>query len=312
MKKNNIITNFSVLLILLMPLMGWTQSEWMVSDTKQKEKNPVAFSDASVKDGKVQFMANCKSCHGDPGKDNGLPLVPKPTDLTLQAFLDLNTDGSIYHKMTDGQITMPSYKAILSDQQRWSIVNFLRSMDKNHKVAESVAASKPQKEAPKEEVAIAEAPYYLSLSVDAAKNEATTVFQGTLNGEKTAIEGAEIFIGIKRYFNNLPVMDAGATTNSQGIIKTSYPGDLLSGEDGKAELIAYVIDTETYGEITAHQEITLSPAHPNHFKDTRALWADRSHFPWWLMITYLSIVLIVWSVMAKVVINMLKIKSLGK
>ena len=312
MKKNNIITNFSVLLILLMPLMSWAQSEWIVSDTKQKKKNPVAFSEASVKDGKIQYMANCKSCHGDPGKNNGLPLVPKPTDLVLQAFLDLNTDGSIYSKMTDGQVTMPSYKAILSDQQRWSIVNFLRSMDKNHKIVKETTASKPQKEVPKKEVANPEAPYYLTLSVDATTNEATTLFQGTLNGEKTAIEGVEVFMGIKRYFNDLPIMDAGAITNSQGIIKASYPGDLPSGDDGKAELIAYVIDTETFGEITAQNEITLSPAHPTLSKETRALWADRSHFPWWLMITYLSVVIIVWSVMAKVVLNMFKIKSLGK
>jgi len=311
MKTNNIFSSLIALLFLVMPLIGWSQSEWMVSDSKQKDKNPIAYSDASVKAGKTQFMTNCKSCHGDPTKNNGLPLVPKPTDIALQTFLDKNTDGSIYHKITDGQTTMPSYSAILNDQQRWDIVNFIRSFDKNHSI-EKPAKTIAQKPKKKVVEIIIEAPYYLTLNVDVANNKASVLLEGTSKGKKLPIKDAEIFIGIERYYNPLAIMDAGATTNDKGLLEVSYPINLPSGPEGKTQITAYVIDKERFGAISAKAEVILQASHHDKLTETRALWADRSHFPWWLMITYLSIIIIVWGVMFKVILNMFQIKKLGQ
>ena len=308
MKTRNIIIKLSALLILLMPVFSWAQSEWMVSEKKQKDENPIAFSDESIKAGKQVYLANCKSCHGDIGKANGLPLVPAPTDFGIQAFLDKNTDGSIYHKITDGQATMPTYKSILSKKDRWNIVNYIRSFDASHKV-----------EAPKENHTVTTTvvddvvgkPYYFDVQIDAATTEATVTLFGTSNGEKVAIKDAEIFIGIKRYFGNLPIMEAGSTTDENGVLKTFYPCDMPSGEDGKAVLIAYPIDKDKYGEIIKSVDIQIESCHPSHFKETRALWANRANFPIWLIITYLSMLAIAWGVMGKAILNVIKIKKIG-
>jgi mono/diheme cytochrome c family protein len=103
----------------------------LVSEEKQKTKNPIVFSQESVKAGKIVYNTNCKSCHGDPTKNTGLPLMPKPTDMGLQAFLDKNTDGSIFYKITEGRVTMPQYASILSEEDRWHTVNYIRSFDAN-------------------------------------------------------------------------------------------------------------------------------------------------------------------------------------
>jgi len=309
MKTRNIILKLSALLILLMPVFSSAQSNWMVSEKKQADKNPIAFSDKSVKAGKQVFLANCKSCHGDPGKANGLPLVPPPTDFALQAFLDKNTDGSIFHKMTDGQATMPTYKSILSKEQRWNIVNFIRSFDANH-VAETPAKEQHTVITTVENDEIGK-PYYLDVKIDAATTEATVTFFGTSNNEKVAIKDAEIFIGIKRYFGNLPIMEAGSTTDENGILKTFYPCDMPSGEDGKAVLIAYPIDKEKYGEIIKTADLQIESCHPSNFTETRALWANRANFPIWLIITYFSMLAIAWGVMGKAILNVIKIKKIG-
>jgi len=309
MKRKIMNISLSALLILLLPLVGLTQSDWMVSKHKQNDKNPIAFSPESVKKGKVVFLANCKSCHGDIGKNNGLPLSPKPTDFGLQAFLDKNTDGSIFHKMTDGQATMPTYKSILSKDDRWNIVNYIRSFDANRKETSTAVAKPAKTSSAKQEIG---KPYSLEVSVDASTTETTVKFFGTSSeGNKIAVEGAEIFIGIKRYFGDLPIMEAGATTNEEGMITTKYPYDMPSGHDGAAEIIAYPIDKDKYGDITQTASITIKTCHPSHIGEERALWVNRAHFPWWLMITYSSILLIVFGVIFKVILNLIKIKKLS-
>lgn len=291
-----------------MPLSMMAQSDWQVSETKQNQNNPIDYSEQSVNAGKVVYMTNCKSCHGDVGKDNGLPLVPKPTDFANQAFHDANTDGSIFNKITDGRATMPAYGAILSEQQRGDVTNYIRTFDANFKaptVAKTVTIIKVD-----DDVEIG-APYFLDVQVDETNHEAIATLMGTQNGEKKPVSNAEVFIGIKRYFNNLPIMDAGAVTNSEGIIKANYPSDLPSGEDGIGELLVYAVDSEKYGELNQTAELKLKAIQASHFNETRALWASRGQFPLWLLFTYLSLIAIVYGVMFKVVLNLFKIKKIG-
>lgn len=307
MKTRTITINILAVLVLMMPFSLMAQSDWKVSDAKQKDSNPISYSDKSVKAGKIAFLANCKSCHGDAGKNNGLPLVPKPTDFGDQAFLDANTDGSIFHKITDGRATMPAYGAILSEQIRGDITNYIRSLDPNFKATASAQVI----EAPKSNDTEVGAPYFLEVKVDSANYEVSAILMGTFNGEKAAVADAELFIGIKRYFNNLPIMEAGAVTNKEGIIKANYPADLPSGEEGIGELLVYVVDQEKFGALNQSAELKLIATDPSHFSETRALWANRGNFPIWLLVTYLSMVIIAWGVMGKVVLNIFKIKKIG-
>lgn len=310
MKTRIYVINLLAVLLLLVPLSMMAQSDWMVSEDKQADKNPIAFSEESVKAGKVVFMANCKSCHGDPTKANGLPLVPPPTDLGMQAFLDKNTDGSIFHKVTDGKATMPQYGSILSEDDRWNVVNYIRSFDANF---EAPAASSQ----PSEDVAQGDAsgeftaPYELSLSVDQSNHKAIASLKGTQNGQLVAMPNVEVFIGIKRYFSNLPVISAGASTNDGGTLEVEYPHDLPGNEEGKGYMVAYLVDSDKFGEVMAEAEIELEAIHPVDFSSIRALWADNQSVPIWLIVTYLSIVLIVWGTMFKVVLNIIKIKKIG-
>lgn len=293
-----------------MPLAMMAQSDWMVSEDKQADKNPIAFSQESVKAGKVVFMTNCKSCHGDLTKANGLPLVPPPTDLGMQAFLDKNTDGSIFHKVTDGKATMPQFGGILSENDRWNVVNYIRSFDANFEAPS--AAEQPTKGVAKGDInGDFTAPYELSLSVDQSNHKATATLKGTENGQLVAMPDVEVFIGIKRYFNNLPIMNAGATTNDAGILEVEYPHDLPGNEEGKGYMLSYLVDKEKFGEVTAEAEIELEAIHPADFDSIRALWASNQNVPIWLIVTYLSLVIIVWGTMFKVVLNIIKIKKIG-
>jgi mono/diheme cytochrome c family protein len=96
-------------------------------------KNPVASNAASIAAGKTAFDRYCKFCHGADAKGNG-PMAPKgthPSDLTDSTWDRGGTDGEIFLVIQDGagpKFDMKGFKGKMTDEQMWSIVNYLRSL----------------------------------------------------------------------------------------------------------------------------------------------------------------------------------------
>jgi mono/diheme cytochrome c family protein len=106
--------------------------KWVSPAAADQLKNPFAGDANSVKEGKKLYIANCSPCHGNGGKGDGIAAAsvnPKPADHT-SAVIQKETDGSLYWKLTEGRSPMPSYKQILTDAQRWQLINFIRTLAK--------------------------------------------------------------------------------------------------------------------------------------------------------------------------------------
>ncbi len=92
-------------------------------------KNPVAPSEASVSRGKALFDINCVICHGQTSSERGpvgKKLVPPPPGLDHDMVKDLS-DSAIFKAVTFGFGRMPSFQSKLSPEERWALVNFLRT-----------------------------------------------------------------------------------------------------------------------------------------------------------------------------------------
>ncbi len=92
--------------------------------------NPVPPDERSVAAGKTLFMANCAVCHGNTGHGDGpnaAALNPRPLDLTVH--VGLHPDGQIFDWITNGipRTSMPAWKATLTPNQRWDVLNYLRT-----------------------------------------------------------------------------------------------------------------------------------------------------------------------------------------
>lgn len=102
---------------------------WNAPESAVKMKNPVKGADA-VKEGKDLYMQHCKSCHGAKGKGDG-PKAEKIdiscNDFSKPEFKNI-TDGELYWKTTEGRKPMPAFKDKLSDNERWSIIVFMRTL----------------------------------------------------------------------------------------------------------------------------------------------------------------------------------------
>ena len=93
--------------------------------------NPYAADDASLALGTELYFANCASCHGDNGEGDGPAsegLEKPPADLH-EAHVQGMSDGAMYYVITHGMADtqMPPWEDELTDEQRWHLVNFLRT-----------------------------------------------------------------------------------------------------------------------------------------------------------------------------------------
>jgi len=108
------------------------QGKWVAPAEAKSKVNPLAGNNSGIADAKKLYLSTCAPCHGDKGKGDGAAaasLNPKPADHTSKA-LQAETDGELFWKITEGRKAMPGWKSSLTEQQRWSLVNYIRTLAK--------------------------------------------------------------------------------------------------------------------------------------------------------------------------------------
>ncbi len=80
------------------------------------------------------FNINCAICHG-PNIDGQGPLstagkIPAVANLTLQQYVEMPV-GTMFHSITYGKGNMGSYASQLTRKQRWMVIQYVKSKQKN-------------------------------------------------------------------------------------------------------------------------------------------------------------------------------------
>lgn len=94
-------------------------------------KNPLAdtLNNINLAEAGRLFNINCAICHGAKGEANG-PMAPKVGGVkSIIASSAGYSDGRIFYVMTYGQGNMGSYASQLSREQRWRIVQYIRTLE---------------------------------------------------------------------------------------------------------------------------------------------------------------------------------------
>ncbi len=95
--------------------------------------NPTPDTPSTVKEGAEHFQHHCQICHGLDGQNTGVPIAQR----TSPPVADLAS--SRVQKYTDGQLKwiiengirfsgMPGWKGILTDEEGWNIVRYIRHL----------------------------------------------------------------------------------------------------------------------------------------------------------------------------------------
>lgn len=114
----------------------FSSSTWDLPADADKTKNTVEASEESIAQGKDLFMTkegNCVFCHGETGSGNkkNLPQLRRfPADLSDHERMPKLSDGEIFWKITRGIPGIMPARGMLTEEQRWHLVNFVRTLAK--------------------------------------------------------------------------------------------------------------------------------------------------------------------------------------
>jgi copper transport protein len=95
-------------------------------------RDPVPPDERSLGIGRQVYTTYCETCHGETGRGDGptgLRLVPRPADLRAHTAPGVHTDGELFYWVSYGfpNSAMPAWKDVLTEEQRWSVINFARA-----------------------------------------------------------------------------------------------------------------------------------------------------------------------------------------
>jgi mono/diheme cytochrome c family protein len=104
--------------------------DWKAPPRFAKIKNPVPSDATSIDAGKQIYLANCMACHGMTGKGDGPAAIscnPRPKDLA-EPQIASQADGELFWKITEGKNGMKPYRKLLTETQRWTVINYIRTL----------------------------------------------------------------------------------------------------------------------------------------------------------------------------------------
>ncbi|HKW80393.1 MAG TPA: copper homeostasis membrane protein CopD, partial [Casimicrobiaceae bacterium] len=89
----------------------------------------VRYTTAAIVDGQRLFAQNCAACHGAGAAGDGPAAAALPTrPPNLVEHASLHRPGDLYWWIAHGRAGMPAFASALSDDEIWSVVDYLRAL----------------------------------------------------------------------------------------------------------------------------------------------------------------------------------------
>jgi mono/diheme cytochrome c family protein len=110
-------------------------------------RNPVASTAESLDRGRTIYLQSCAACHGITGKGDGAAAAairPALPDLTVH--VGQHTEGELWWFITNGidGRPMPAWRDVLTEDERWDVVNYLRAAFMQAEGAKPSALNSPR------------------------------------------------------------------------------------------------------------------------------------------------------------------------
>jgi mono/diheme cytochrome c family protein len=106
--------------------------------------NPLKPTPDVIAHGQFVFQHVCVTCHGPKAAGDGIvtALFPKPPSLMTQKVRDW-PDGQLFHRPMRGQNSMPSHARQVDARDAWSVILYIRELQKTEPVAPPPASAAP-------------------------------------------------------------------------------------------------------------------------------------------------------------------------
>jgi len=274
LRKNiNLKISFTLFASVILCANTFAANNWNVPADKKEKNSYIKFDATSASQGEAIYNKNCASCHGNPGKNNSLKsLNPVPPDLSSAKTQEL-TDGELFYILSTGRMVMPSFKNVLSEDERWKAISYIRSFNKGY--VQTVSKFDPNKSKLVK----------VDLKFDDATNKVQVSVVANEKSGKIALKDAEIALFAKRYFGRLQI-EKSTKTDKDGIAVFTFPKDLPGDKTGLVELVVKIND-ENYGEIEYLKKLKIGiPTDKPGLTEKRAIWNVVTKAPLWIIGLY--------------------------
>jgi len=280
--------------IILFLSMQVIAQEWIVPEDQKSIVNPQEYNLVNVKKGKELYIKNCKSCHGDPGKNNVLTLVPPPVDITSEK-MQKNTESELYYKITNGRVAMPQFKATISDDDRWRIVNYITNFS-------------PKKQPLLVNVPAAKAKILASVNEQEKKVEVFAEYDN--NGMYMKLPNTTISISSKKIFGNIEI--GQVRTDENGRAEFKIPETIIGDEEGYVNIVV-ALDETFIADVVSLDKAKVGQLKPTpKLIQKGILWSTNENIQIWLLFSYIGAAGGAWLAIGYIVFQLFKIKRLSK
>ena len=300
MYKRSIGLKISTIIIFSLFCLHSYADSWNIPASESLKNSYIQFTSATAKQGEAIYTENCMSCHGNPGKGNGLKTFnPVPPDLS-GSVTQKRTDGDLFYIITKGKMIMPAFETVLSEDLRWKVISFIRSFNKNYVQVVSKKINLAKSNLVTLNILFDTKAHIIKVQVTA--KEPTGVVQ---------LKNSDVSLYVKRYFGQLQI-EKTIKTNDKGVAEFNFPTDLPGDKIGNLNLIVKSSD-DNYGEKEIQKKFKIGvPTDKPSLTEKRAIWNVMAKAPVWLLLTYAFCVLIVISVFVYIFFNLYKLNKSGE
>lgn len=153
------------------------------------------------------------------------------------------------------------------------------------------------------------------ISIDTAGRSVVATLMEMKDTTWTPVKGADVILAVKRLGGDLNINETPTfATDSTGKASGDFKRDTMPGDaKGNITLVAKIVDNEQFGNLSIEKTVPWGAKFVpvSHFNE-RTLFATRAKAPIWLIFVASGIILAVWITLIMLVINIFKIRKLGK
>ncbi len=121
---------FFIILFMWFALVCYSQDQWKAPESAKEIENPYQGNSIAEQKGKQLYSKLCWTCHGKQGLGDGPAgknLKPKPKSFASKDVQN-QSDGELFWKLSNGKGMMVPYKHSLSEEKRWQLINYIRTL----------------------------------------------------------------------------------------------------------------------------------------------------------------------------------------
>lgn len=292
MRRMNRIVFAGVLIMLAMQLQG---QDWIVPAQQDALSNPLDYTLENIKQGKSIYTLNCKSCHGDPGKNNPLTLSPMPVDMASDQ-MQTNSEGALFYKISNGRGVMPPFGSTLQEADLWNLVNFIKNYS-------------PEREQLLVDLPPVKAKLLASVTEDPPSVEIMAEYENEMM-EYVPLLNTPVIISSKKAFGDLRIGET--VTNEQGRATFTIPENTMGDEHGNISIVVSLNEEFEAPEVILEKALVGNPKEVPGLIRKGVLWSTNNNVSLWVLISFILAAGGAWMVIAYVVVQIIKIKKYSR